>query len=104
VNRRLLLTAAEQLSAKQWKRLGAMLDYCDRTNEIGAAWGVKERLRMLLAEYEPSKIRRRLMAEFSVTRSSPPPTVAITGCCPGCAVMVSSRRSGWKAPDLSAPP
>jgi transposase len=63
VNRRLLLTAAEHLSPRQWKRLGALLDNCDPTGEIGAAWGVKERLRMLLAEYEPSKIRRRL-ADF----------------------------------------
>ena len=63
VNRRLLLTAAEHLSPRQWKRLGAMLDNCDPTGEIGAAWGVKERLRMLLAEYEPSKIRWRL-ADF----------------------------------------
>jgi transposase len=63
VNRRLLLTGAEHLSPRQWKRLGAMLDNCDPTREIGAAWGVKERLRMLLAESEPSKIRRRL-ADF----------------------------------------
>jgi transposase len=63
VNRRLLLTAAEHLSPRQWKRLGAMLDNCDPTGEIGAAWGVKERLRMLLAEHEPSKIRWRL-ADF----------------------------------------
>ena len=63
VNRRLLLTAAEHLSAKQWKRLGRMLDEHDPTNEIGAAWGVKERLRMLLVEREPSKIRWRL-ADF----------------------------------------
>jgi hypothetical protein len=63
VNRRLLLTAAEHLSPRQWKRLGAMLDNCDPTNQIGAAWGVKERLRMLLAESEPSRIRRRL-ADF----------------------------------------
>ena len=63
VNRRLLLTAAEHLSAKQWQRLQAMLDHCDPTKEIGAAWGVKERLRMLLAESESSKIRWRL-ADF----------------------------------------
>ena len=50
VNRRLLLTGADHLSAKQWRRLNAMLDRCDPTGEIGAAWGVKERLRMLLAE------------------------------------------------------
>jgi transposase len=63
VNRRMLLTGAEHLSAKQWKRLGQMLDHCDPTKEIGAAWAVKERLRMLLGEREPSRIRRRL-AEF----------------------------------------
>jgi transposase len=63
VNRRLLLTAAEHLSTKQWARLTRMLDDHDPTNEIGAAWGVKERLRMLLAESEPSKIRWRL-ADF----------------------------------------
>jgi transposase len=63
VNRRLLLTGAEHLSAKQWRRLTAMLDRCDPTKEIGAAWAVKERLRMLLAEREPSTIRCRL-ADF----------------------------------------
>jgi transposase len=60
VNRRLLLTGADHLSAKQWRRLTGMLEHCDPTQEIGAAWGVKERLRMLLAETEPSKIRWRL--------------------------------------------
>jgi transposase len=63
VNRRLLLTAADHLSPKQWNRLSRMLDAHDPTHEIGAAWGVKERLRMLLTEREPSKIRRRL-ADF----------------------------------------
>jgi transposase len=63
VNRRLLLTGADHLSVKQWKRLGAMLDNADPTQEISAAWGVKERLRMLLAEQEPAKIRWRL-ADF----------------------------------------
>ena len=63
VNRRLLLTGAEHLSTKQWRRLTATLDRCDPTNEIGAAWGVKERLRLLLAESEPSRVRWRL-ADF----------------------------------------
>jgi transposase len=63
VNRRLLLTGADHLTVKQGARLHAMLDRCDPTKEIGAAWGVKERLRMLLAEREPSKIRWRL-ADF----------------------------------------
>jgi transposase len=63
VNRRLLLTGADHLSTKQWRRLTVMLDRGDPTNEIGAAWGVKERLRMLLKEREPSRIRWRL-ADF----------------------------------------
>ena len=54
VNRRLLLTGAEHLSTKQWRpALAIMLDTCDPTKEIQAAWAVKERLRMLLAEREP---------------------------------------------------
>ena len=45
------------------KRLGSMLDDHDPTKEIAAAWAVKERLRLLLKEREPSKIRWRL-ADF----------------------------------------
>jgi transposase len=63
VNRRLLLTGADHLSPKQWNRLSRMLAAHDPTHQIGAAWGVKERLRMLLTEREPSKIRWRL-ADF----------------------------------------
>ena len=63
VNRRLLLTGADHLSTRQWRRLTTMLDSDDPTNEIGAAWGVKKRLRMLLKEREPAKIRWRL-ADF----------------------------------------
>jgi hypothetical protein len=58
-----LLTGAEHLSSKQWKRLWRSFDTCDPTKEIQAAWAVKERLRLLLADGEPSKIRRRL-ADF----------------------------------------
>jgi transposase len=80
VNRRLLLTAAEHLSTKQWRRLEAMLDHCDPTHEIGAAWGVKERLRMLLAESEPSKIRWRL-ADFyeAAIDAQLPETIRLAG-------------------------
>ena len=63
VNRRLLLTGAEHLSAKQWTRLWRSFDACDPTKEVQAAWAVKERLRLLLAESEPARIRRRL-ADF----------------------------------------
>jgi hypothetical protein len=39
-------------------RLSRTPDDDDQTNEIGTAWAVKERLRMLLAKSEPSKNRR----------------------------------------------
>lgn len=35
------VTGADHLSAKRWTRLGRMLDNADPTNQIGAAWGVK---------------------------------------------------------------
>lgn len=60
VNRQLLLTGYEHLSLKQRARLTATLAADDTTNEIGAAWGVKERLRMLLRESDPDRIRHRL--------------------------------------------
>jgi transposase len=64
VNRRMLLTGAEHLSVKQWRRLWSGFDQRnDPTKEIQAAWAVKERLRMLLAQSEPSKIRWAL-ADF----------------------------------------
>ena len=64
VNRRMLLTGAEHLSTKQWHRLWAGFDQRnDPTREIQAAWAVKERLRMLLGQSEPSKIRWAL-ADF----------------------------------------
>lgn len=63
LNRRLLLTGAEHLSAKQWRRLWRSFEHGDPTKEVQAAWAVKERLRQLLAESEPSKIRWRL-ADF----------------------------------------
>ncbi len=63
-NRLLLLTGADHLSDRQWDRLMAGFDTtivtADPTGELGAAWGVKERLRLLLGEHEPSKIRWRL--------------------------------------------
>jgi transposase len=63
VNRRLLLTGVEHLSRKQADRLWLSFDSCDPTKEIQAAWAVKERLRLLLKQREPSKIRWRL-ADF----------------------------------------
>lgn len=63
VNRQMLLTGAEHLSSRQWARLRATFAAEDPTNEIAAAWAVKERLRILLAQTEPSRIRWAL-ADF----------------------------------------
>jgi transposase len=48
VNRRLLLRAGNTLSLRALARLRATLRADDPTDEIGAAWGVKEQLRWLL--------------------------------------------------------
>ena len=101
VNRRLLLTGADHLTTKQWARLNATLHAGDPTNEIGAAWAVKERLRMLLAEHEPSQdpvaagrlLRRRDRGEHArdhPARQHHPDLVA--------------RRSSWPSPSRSATP
>jgi transposase len=63
VNRRLLLTGAEHLSAKQWNRLWRSFEVCDPTKDGSGCVGAQERLRLLLREREPWKIRRRL-ADF----------------------------------------
>jgi transposase len=63
LNRRMLLTGAEHLSTKQWNRLWRSFAGCDPTKEVQASWAVKERLRLLLGEREPSRIRWRL-ADF----------------------------------------
>ncbi|OFE15185.1 hypothetical protein BA895_22790 [Humibacillus sp. DSM 29435] len=59
-SRQLLLTGFEHLSVRQRARFNAALAAEDPTNEIGAAHAVKERLRLLLGESEPVKIRARL--------------------------------------------
>jgi len=59
VNRQ-LLTGYEHLSVKQRARFKATLAAEDPTNKIGAAWGMKERLRLLLAETDEHRIRHRL--------------------------------------------
>ena len=60
-NRRLLLRAGNQLSEKALKRLQQTFTPAnDPTGEIGAAWGVKERLRMLLATTDRASISEAL--------------------------------------------
>jgi len=47
-NRRLLLRGADTLSAAGWARLEHVLRTDDPTDELGAAWGIKEQVRRLL--------------------------------------------------------
>lgn len=48
-HRLLLLRAGDRLSERALHRLNQVFHHDDPTDELGAAWGVKERLRMLLA-------------------------------------------------------
>jgi transposase len=60
VHRRMLLSAGDRLSPRQLARLKRVLAGADPTNEIGAAWGIKELLRQLLAARDDQQIRQRL--------------------------------------------
>lgn len=48
-HRLLLLRAGDRLTDRAWARLERVFAADDPTSELGAAWGVKERLRLLLA-------------------------------------------------------
>lgn len=58
-HRRMLLTADEHLSARQLRRLGTVLA-ADPTEQLGAAWAIKELLRRVLAATDDRQIRDRL--------------------------------------------
>lgn len=47
-NRTLLLRGADSLSQRAWERLDRVFRHDDPTDELGAAWSVKEQLRRLL--------------------------------------------------------
>ena len=59
-HRLLLLRAGDRLSPPARRRLASVLHRDDPTNEIGAAWGIKELLRQLLAATDRSTISARL--------------------------------------------
>lgn len=59
-HRRLLLAAGNRLSPRGLARLRQVFAADDPTNEIGAAWGCKERLRQLLAARDRHTISHRL--------------------------------------------
>jgi transposase len=73
VHRRMLLTAGDRLSARQLARLRAVLASDDPTGEIGAAWAVKERLRMLLAQTDRNGIRDALWRFYEAAAAADMP-------------------------------
>jgi len=72
-HRRLLLAAGDRLSARGLDRLERVLRHDDPTDEIGAAWGVKERLRQLLAEHDPDRVRHRLWVFYDAAATADMP-------------------------------
>jgi transposase len=61
-HRQLLLRAGDRLSQKGLTRLMDVLERDDPTDQIGAAWGVKELLRQLLMGNGPTRYSRHLTA------------------------------------------
>jgi transposase len=72
-HRRLLLAAGDRLSARGLARLRHVLAVDDPTNEIGAAWGVKELLRQLLAAPTPHDARHRLFRFYDAVLAADMP-------------------------------
>jgi transposase len=73
VNRRLLLRAGDTLSPRALARLKATLRTDDPTDEIGAAWGIKEQLRRLLtsASLAEADQQRMLLGSYVLTADMP---------------------------------
>ena len=65
-HRLLLLRGANTLSTRGWAKLTHVLAVDDPSNEIGAAWGIKEQLRLLLATTTVAEARaaRAVLAEY----------------------------------------
>ena len=77
-HRRLLLAAGDKLSKRGLARLAEVLATDDPTNEIGAACGVKELLRQLLAAPTAHDARHRLFRFYdAVARADMPETTRL---------------------------
>ena len=65
-HRLLLLRGADTLSVRGWAKLKYILEVDDASNEIGAAWAIKEQLRALLATTTVAEARaaRVVLAEY----------------------------------------
>jgi transposase len=73
VHRRIVLTAGDRLSVRQRARLRAVLASEDPTGEMGAAWAVKERLRMLLAQTDSQAIPEALWRFYDAAAAADMP-------------------------------
>ena len=67
-NRRLLLRGYDTLTEKAKARLQAVFDLDDPTDELSAAWGVKEQLRRLLhtSTIEPARTEKMVLGCYVV--------------------------------------
>jgi transposase len=72
-HRRLLLAAGDRLGQHGLARLRHVLVVDDPTNEIGAAWGIKELLRQLLAAPTPHNARHRLFRFYDAVLTADMP-------------------------------
>lgn len=72
-HRRLLLAAGDRLSRRGLARLQDMLAAANPTNEIGAAWGVKELLRQLLAAPTAHDARQQLFRFYDAVLTADMP-------------------------------
>ncbi len=73
VNRRLLLRGADTLTNKGWTRLEKTFHTDDPTGQLEAAWGIKERLRMLLRSscLDQAQHRRMVLGVHVVAANIP---------------------------------
>lgn len=72
-HRRLLLTAGDRLSRRGLARLRHVLAVDDPTNEIGAAWGIKELLRQLLTAPTAHDARQRVFRFYDAVLAADMP-------------------------------
>jgi transposase len=72
-HRRLLLAAGDRLGPHGLARLRRVLAVDDPSNEIGAAWGIKELLRQLLAAPTPHDARHRLFRFYEAVLAADMP-------------------------------
>jgi transposase len=72
-HRRLLLAAGDRLGQHGLARLRNVLAVDDPSNEIGAAWGIKELLRQLLAAPTPHDARHRLFRFYDAVLAADMP-------------------------------